>query len=60
MTARVGETRAPAGDRGARTRSRSIAALVTGRRTKFLVLGFWVAVAVVAAGFRRQAEHGAA
>lgn len=51
MTAPVGGMRAPAGDREARTRSRSIVGYVTGRRTEFLVLGFWLVAAVVAAGF---------
>ena len=51
MTAPGDSRRAPSGDREARTPSRSIIGLVTGRRTKYLVLGLWLVAAVAAAGF---------
>ena len=43
--------RTPNGDRGARTRRKSVIALGAGRRIKYLVLAFWLIAAVAAAGF---------
>ena len=51
MTAPVSSTHVPDRDRDTRTPSRSFIGFVAGRRTKFLVLGLWLIIAVVAAGF---------